>query len=94
MQDYLEVADFIMTEANSSCNGIWLKGSSVYQEKALALLHSYNYNFNLAKFHFLYPSVMAIPSQKEEVMRSFAADEKEMESIVNEALIDLRGCKS
>jgi len=27
-------------------------------------------------------------------MRSFAADENEMEQIVNEAIIDLRGCKS
>lgn len=62
MEDYLEVVQFVMCEANSSCNGIWLKGSSAYNEKAMSLLHSCNYNFNLAKFHILYPSVMAIPS--------------------------------
>lgn len=37
---------------------------------------------------------MAIPSSKEEVLRSFENDPKEMESIINEAVIDLRGCKS
>lgn len=35
MQDYLDLADFIMNEANSSCNGIWLKGSTGYHEKAI-----------------------------------------------------------
>jgi len=62
MKDYLELADFVMMEVNGSCNGIWLKGSTCYQEKALKLLQDYNYNYTLAKFHILYPSVMAIPS--------------------------------
>jgi hypothetical protein len=57
-----------MREANSSCNGIWLKGSTAYQEKAIQLLHSYNYNYTLAKFHILYPSVMGMASHKDEVM--------------------------
>lgn len=35
---------------------------------------------------------MAMPSHKEEVLNSLS--EKELESIVNEAIIDLRGCKS
>lgn len=81
-----------MTEVNSNCNGIWLKGSAMYKEKALSLLSSYDYNFNLAKFHILYPSVMANPLKKEEVLKTI--NDKEMESIVNEAIIDLRGCKS
>jgi len=28
-KDYLEVVDFLMSETLSSCNGVWLKGSSV-----------------------------------------------------------------
>lgn len=64
----------------------------MYKEKALSLLSSYDYNFNLAKFHILYPSVMANPLKKEEVLKTI--NDKEMESIVNEAIIDLRGCKS
>lgn len=35
---------------------------------------------------------MAMPSHREEVMHSL--NEKELESIVNEAIIDLRGCKA
>ena len=94
LTDYLELCDFIMREThNPSCNGLWLKGSLAgYQEKAMKLLHEYDYNFNLAKFHILYPSVMAVPEQREEILNSLS--EKELESIVQEAVIDLRGCKS
>lgn len=78
---------------NPHCNGMWLKGSlSGYQEKALKLLHSYNHNYNLAKFHILYPTVMAIPEQREEILNSLT--DKELESIVADAIIDMRGCKS
>ena len=36
VKDYLELAEFVMRETNSSCNGIWLKGSLTgYIEKAL-----------------------------------------------------------
>ena len=82
-----------MSETLSSCNGVWLKGSSVgYQEKALQLLHQYNYNYDLAKFHILFPSVMAIPERKQEILHSLSP--KELESIVYDAIIDLRGCKT
>lgn len=92
MQDYLELCDFVMREANLSCNGIWLKGSQGYNEKAIQLLHEYKYNYNLAKFHILYPTVMAIPEHKDEIIHKVS--DKELESIVNEAVIDLRGCKT
>lgn len=92
MQDYLELVDYIMKESNSSCNGIWLKGSSQHIENGMKLLHQYNYNYSLAKFHILYPTVMNIPNHKEEVMNSLS--EKELESIVNDAIIDLKGCKN
>lgn len=93
IKDYLELADFIMRETSSSCNGLWLKGSLIgYVEKALKLLHTYDYNYTLAKFHILYPSVMAIPERKQEILSSLT--DKEMESIVQDAIIDLRGCKS
>ena len=92
MQDYLDLVDFIMKEANSQCNGVWLKGSSAYHEKAMAILNEYNYNFTLAKFSILYPSVMSMPSHRDEVLNSLS--DKELEAIVNEAIIDLRGCKS
>jgi hypothetical protein len=82
-----------MSETLSSCNGVWLKGSSVgYQEKALQLLHKYSYNYDLAKFHMLFPSVMAIPERKQEILHSLTP--KELETIVEDAIIDLRGCKT
>ncbi len=71
MKDYLELVDFVMSQGtltaignSNHCNGIMLKGCiapSNHHEKALKLLNGYGYNFNLAKFHILYPSVMAIP---------------------------------
>ena len=47
--------------------GIWLRGSHMYQENALKLLNSYNYNFDLAKFHILHPNVMADPVSKSKI---------------------------
>lgn len=80
-KDYIELVDFLMSETLSSCNGVWLKGSSVgYQEKALQLLHKYSYNYDLAKFHMLFPSVMAIPERKQEILHSLTP--KELETIV------------
>ena len=93
LNDYLELSDFISRETLSSCSGLWLKGSLVgYQERALQLLHSYNYNYDLAKFHILFPGVMGQPDRKQEIMNSLS--EKELESIVADAVIDLRGCKT
>lgn len=82
-----------MTETLSSSAGVWLKGSSVgYHEKAMQLLHNYDYNYDLAKFHMLFPSVMAIPERREEILHSLSP--KELSSIVEDAVIDLRGCKT
>ena len=82
-----------MRETLSSSSGLWLKGSlTSYQERALQLLHSYDYNYDLAKFHILYPGVMCVPERRDEILHSIS--EKELESIVADAIIDLRGCKS
>ena len=82
-----------MRETLSSCNGLWLKGSlTSYQEKAAQLLHKYSYNFDLACFHLLYPTVMAVPERRTEILHSLT--ERELHSIVQDAMIDLRGCKT
>ena len=36
----------------------------MYKENAYKLLNTYNYNFDLAKFHILYPQVMSDPDSK------------------------------
>jgi hypothetical protein len=66
LDDYLSFCDFYMREApiQGSYSGIWLRGSSMYKENAYKLLHSYNYNFDLAKFHILYPQVMSDSDSK------------------------------
>lgn len=82
-----------MRETMSSSSGLWLKGSfTSYQEKAIQLLHSYDYNYDLAKFHILFPRVMAVPDRRDEILHSL--NPKELESIVADAVIDLRGCKT
>ena len=89
----MELAEFLMSESLSACNGLWLKGSlTSYHEKALQLLHSYAYNFDLACFHLLYPRVMAVPERKTELMHSLT--EKELQSLVSDSLIDLSGFKT
>ena len=66
MDEYLGFCDFLMREAPIQGNycGIWLRGSNMYKENAFKLLNEYNYNFDLAKFHILYPQVMSDPSTK------------------------------
>lgn len=93
-KEYLELADFIMRETISSSSGLWLKGSlTCYQERAIQLLHLYDYNYDLAKFHILYPRVMASSSNREELLNSLSSP-KELASLVADAVIDLRGCKT
>ena len=57
LNDYLDFCEFVMRESPIQGNycGIWLRGGPMYKEKAMQLLNQYNYNFDLAKFHILYP---------------------------------------
>lgn len=61
LQEYLELCDFIMREASSNLNGMLLRGSSQYQEKAMNILTQHNYNYDMAKFSILYPTVLLLP---------------------------------
>lgn len=42
----------------------------MYKENAFKLLNGYDYNFDLAKFHILYPMVMADPIKKLQIMQA------------------------
>ena len=53
-----------MKDAASDCNGILLRGSQMIEEKALQLLASYSYNYELATYHILNAEQMAIPVLK------------------------------
>ena len=74
MEDYLELCDFVMREASSSCNGLLLRGSSLYHERAIKLLVEYNYNYELAKFHVMNPSLMILPEKRIYFERMLAED--------------------
>ena len=73
--------------------GIWLRGSSMYHENAMKLLHLYDYNFDLAKFHALYPMVMNDPWKRREMQEIASSHPIELAKEVANAIIDLRGCK-
>lgn len=84
----------MMRETITQSAGLWLKGSlTSYQERAVQLLHLYAYNFDLAKFHILFPRVMACPQNRRELLLSLASP-KELAGLVADAVIDLRGCKT
>lgn len=55
-------------------------------------MHTYSYNFDLATFHLLFPGVMAVRERRTELLHSLT--ESELRAIVNDAVIDLRGCKT
>jgi len=66
LDDYLDFCGFVMRSAPVQGNycGIWLRGSHMYKENAFKLLNEYGYNFDLAKFHVLYPMLMADPLKR------------------------------
>jgi hypothetical protein len=73
--------------------GIWLRGSHMYKEKAFKLLNMYHYNFDLTKFHILYPSVMADPDKRYQIIQVANKNPTDFAKEVANAVIDLQGCK-
>jgi len=65
----------------------------MYQQNALNLLNLYGYNFDLAKFHILYPMIMNDPDKRAQIIDFSKKHPKELASQVANALIDLQGCK-
>ena len=82
-----------MREASSNLNGMLLRGSSLYQEKAMQILTQHNYNYDMAKFSILYPTVLLIPESRKKFLKAIQEDEALLSKIVQEAVMDLKGCK-
>ena len=59
----------------------------------MQILTEHNYNFDMAKFAILYPTVLLIPESRNKFMRAVAEDESLLGKIVSEAVMDLKGCK-
>ena len=70
LDEYLEFCTFVMRSCPVQGNycGIWLRGSHMYKEKAFKLLNEYGYNFDLAKFHILYPAIMSDSLKKLQIL--------------------------
>lgn len=66
----------------------------MYHENAMKLLHLYDYNFDLAKFHALYPMVMNDPRKRHEMQEIAKNYPIELAKEVANAIIDLQGCKA
>lgn len=66
LDEYLEFCEFVMRSAPVQGNycGILLRGTHMFKENAFKILNQYDYNFDLAKFHILYPLVMIDPIKK------------------------------
>lgn len=62
--------------------GIWLRGSTQFESNAFNLLNLYNYNFDLAKFHILYPLVMNNFEQRAQVIEIAKNNPKELANLV------------
>ena len=93
LKEYLDLCDFVMREASSNLNGMLLRGSSQYPEKAMKILADHNYNFDMAKFSILYPTVLLVPERKRRFEEMVEADDAFLGKVVREAVVDLRGCK-
>ena len=92
--DYLELCRFIMRDANPECNGILIRGSSMFEEKALELLYTYNFNYDLAVFHILHAEQMAIPILKTKYLELFSEEPNVLTRVVQEKLMELKGCNN
>lgn len=75
MDEYLDLCGYVMCQAaTDTCNGLLLRGSSMFKEKAITLLVSHNYDFDLATFNVLFPSRMLHPEHRAEVIQLASND--------------------
>ena len=61
----------------------------MYKEKAYKLLNMYHYNFDIAKFHILYPSVMADQDKRYQIVQVANKNPVDFAKEVANAVIDL-----
>ena len=57
------------------------------------ILTQHNFDYDMAKFSILYPTVLLIPEQRSKFLKAIDEDKMLLGRIVREAVIDLKGCK-
>ena len=87
MNAYLDLCQFVMRDAAPACNGLLLRGSSLYEENAIKLLNQYAFNFDLAIFHILNAEEMAIPAIKTRYLQLFEESPSVLNRVVEDQII-------
>jgi len=87
MNAYLDLCQFVMRDAAPECNGLLLRGSSLYEENAIKLLNQYAFNFDLAIFHILNAEEMAIPAIKTRYLQLFEESPSVLNRVVEDQII-------
>jgi hypothetical protein len=82
-----------MQDALPNLNGLLLRGTSLYEEKALKVLAENDYNYEWAKFAILNPTVACMPERRARFEKACKDDPTLLKRTVEEAIVDLRGCK-
>ena len=59
----------------------------------MKILAEHNFNYDMAKFSILYPTVLLIPERKKKFEQLVRQDANFLNKVVQEAIVDLRGCK-
>lgn len=59
----------------------------------MQILTQHNFNYDMAKFSILYPTVLLIPDSRARFLAAIREDETLLGKMVREAVMDLKGCK-
>ena len=60
MREYLDLCSFVMSDASPHCQGLLLRGSSQFNERAIKLLAEHGEDYDLATLHILFPTQMLV----------------------------------
>lgn len=59
----------------------------------MQILTQHNFDYDMAKFSILYPTILLIPETRTKFLNAIKQDETLLGKIVREAVQDLKGCK-
>ena len=59
----------------------------------MKILTEHNYDYDMAKFSILYPTVLLIPESRQRFLKAIREDSTLLKRVVKEAVMDLKGCK-
>lgn len=90
LEEYLDLCRFVMNDASAHCRGLFLRGSSLYYERAIKLLSGLNYDYELAKLHILFPTRMMIPETRSALEEMVREQRASIKLLIEESVSELR----